>query len=128
MMASTPFNIRKSNEVVNVSVINCITNMVVPAEFFAEPIIPGHELWNMRTCAFLIEKPRTGRKILFDSARKDWWNLSKPVDTITSKTPALEIKESVYEILEEGGTDLKDIDYFFRAIGIGSWFECAAVE
>jgi hypothetical protein len=37
-------NLPQSDAVVNVSAINTTTNMVHPAKFFVEPIIPGHEL------------------------------------------------------------------------------------
>lgn len=112
-MAPPPLNIPKSQNVVSVSCINTTTNMITTAELLAQPVIPGYELWNMRTFAFLIENPKTGRKILFDcGARKDWWNLSPPVvKAIVDTSPALQVEKGVHEILEEGGTDLSTIDH-----------------
>lgn len=111
-MATSALNIPKSRNVVTVHAVNTTTDMVVPADAFTSPTIPGLEQLNLHTFAFLIENKSLGKTILFDcGSRKDWWNYSPSVKaSVEDKIPGLDIKKNVNEILEEGGFDLGKID------------------
>jgi hypothetical protein len=95
-----PLNLPQSDNVVTVSAIDTTTNMIAAAHGFVEPVIPGHESWNMHTFAFLVENKKRGKTILFDAgSRKDWWNHSPVVvKAIDRLIPGLEIKKNVDEI------------------------------
>jgi len=109
----SPLNIPKAENVVTVSAIDTTTNMVAVAYGFVEPVIPGHESWNMQTFAFLVENKKLGKTIPFDAgSRNDWWNHSPAVvKAIDRLIPGLEIRKNVDETLVEGGIDLKKIGH-----------------
>ena len=110
--AFVPDDLPKGTSTITAWAINTTTDMVVEANMFAKPDIPGFEQWALHTFAFLLHNPRLGRTVLFDSgSRKDWWNLPPAVVTrIKASTPRLKVERGVAEILKNGGVDLEAID------------------
>ena len=94
------------------SAIDTTCSLTVPAATLVEPVIPGHELMNFPTVAFLIRHELSGRQLLFDlGCRKDFWNLPAPIaKTIDEKVPGIKVDKSLRDILSEGGTDVKKIE------------------
>jgi hypothetical protein len=80
--------------------------LYVKADNFFGPIIPGHEIYNCPTMAFLITNQSTGKRILFDAGgRKDYWNYSPLVAGRFEKVvncKGLKIEIGVHEVLENG--------------------------
>ncbi|RSM04454.1 hypothetical protein CEP52_006858 [Fusarium oligoseptatum] len=87
-----------------VSAVDTTANLAVPSDTLVQPPIPGHELMNFPTIAFLITH-HSGDHVMFDlGTRKDFWNLPPPTAAIIdTKIP--------------GGVDLKKL----RAAIISHW-------
>jgi glyoxylase-like metal-dependent hydrolase (beta-lactamase superfamily II) len=86
--------------------VNTTANLAVPSDTLVQPPIPGHELMNFPTIAFLITHP-SGDQVMFDlGTRKDFWNLPGPTAAvIDAKIPGIKIEKNVIDILVEGGVD-----------------------
>ncbi|KAL2112391.1 hypothetical protein VUR80DRAFT_7746 [Thermomyces stellatus] len=104
--------IPEDGEVCALSIIDTTCSLTVPADTLVEPVIPGHELMNFPTVAFLITHAPSGRKLLFDlGCRKDFWNLPPPIaKTIDEKVPGIKVEKSLADILSEGGTDVSELE------------------
>ncbi|KAJ5064924.1 hypothetical protein PSV08DRAFT_348026 [Bipolaris maydis] len=92
------------NKLVTVRVIDTGNRATVPAGYFMEPHIEGHEIMKSPQFSFLIEHS-SGKKILFDLAtRKDPENLSPVIrQSIAAGGLAFEGDKDVVDILEENG-------------------------
>jgi glyoxylase-like metal-dependent hydrolase (beta-lactamase superfamily II) len=94
--------------------VNTTLQLYVKSVNFFDPVIPGHEVYNCPTLAFLITNEATGRKILFDAgARKDYWNYSPLVagrfqEGVNVK--GLRVDKGVQEVLQEAGVVLDALD------------------
>ncbi|RTE81517.1 hypothetical protein BHE90_003970 [Fusarium euwallaceae] len=101
-----------------VSAVDTTANLAVPSDTLVQPPIPGHELMNFPTIAFLITHP-SGDQVMFDlGTRKDFWNLPPPTAAIIdAKIPGINIKKNVIDILVEGRVDPKKL----RAAIISHW-------
>ncbi|KAF2021157.1 metallo-beta-lactamase superfamily protein [Aaosphaeria arxii CBS 175.79] len=118
---------------VRVRAIDTTTEMVCNSEAFVRPVIPGHELLNLKTMCFLIDNEAQNKRILFDcGSRKDYWN--GPLVTrrmIGSQVPALQVEKGVDEILVEAGVPLNSLDaivwshWHWDHIGDGSKYDSA---
>ena len=98
-------SIPKSDSIVQVSIIDTTTKLVVPAKAFVEPAIKGHETLNFPDYAFLVQNKKLEINILFDvGCRKDYWNLSPAAySSIKAGIPAMSVEKEVSEILVAGG-------------------------
>lgn len=94
------------------SAIDTTCYLTVPAETLVEPIIPGHELMNFPTMAFLIKHATSGRQLLFDlGCRKDFWNLPHPIaSVIDAKVPGIKVERDLREVLIDGKINPADIE------------------
>ncbi|KAM5352845.1 hypothetical protein ACJ41O_005567 [Fusarium nematophilum] len=94
-----------------VSAIDTTCSITAPADTLVEPPIPGHELMNFPTVAFLIAHP-TGKQILFDlGCRRDFWNLPDPISTvIDAKVPGIKVDKNLVDVLTQGGVDVGALD------------------
>jgi glyoxylase-like metal-dependent hydrolase (beta-lactamase superfamily II) len=94
------------------SIIDTTCNLTVPAATLVEPPIPGHELMNFPTVAFLIKNSSSGRQLLFDlGCQKDFWNLPPPIaEVIDAKVPGIKVDKNLVDILIEGGLDVTKIE------------------
>ncbi|KAH7131713.1 fungal-specific transcription factor domain-containing protein [Dactylonectria estremocensis] len=104
-------DIPKGDQTCSVSIIDTTCNLTVPADTLVEPVIPGHELMNFPTVAFLITHQKSGTQLLFDlGCRKDFWNLPQPIaETIDLRVPGIKVEKSLVEILLEGEVDVSNI-------------------
>ena len=105
-------SIPEHGETCALSIIDTTCSLTVPAATLVEPVIPGHELMNFPTVAFLIRHVPSGRQVLFDlGCRKDFWNLPAPIaKTIQEKVPGIRVDRSLRDILSEGGTDVDKLE------------------
>lgn len=96
----------------SLTAIDTTCDLTVGAETLVEPVIPGHELMNFPTIAFLISHAPSGKQLLFDlGCRKDFWNLPHPTSSvIDAAIPGIRVQKNLSEILQEGGTDLSALD------------------
>ena len=110
--AKPSLELPKSDSIVEVSIINTTTDIVVPAWAFVQPVLKGHETMNMPTFAFLVKNEKLGKKIMFDlGCRKDWWNFAPATqNSIKNGIPALNVAKGIDEILQEGHEDPGKID------------------
>lgn len=111
---TTPdLRIPDSSSTVDLSIINTTTSIRgVDVWKFMEPSVPGHDYLACPAFAFLIQHPHLHRSMVFDlGVRKDWWN-SSPFLTNRFKDGgyAINVDQSVREILEEGGIDCTRIE------------------
>lgn len=105
-------NLPISDSTVEVSIVNTTTDIVVPAWAFVQPVLKGHETFNLPTFAFLVKNKKLGKNIMFDlGCRKDWENFA-PAAYIAIKNgiPGLSVSKNINEILENGGEDVSKID------------------
>src|SRR3954470_24068467 len=79
--------------------------MYVGAKDFVEPVIPGHELFNLTDVTFFIENEALGKKALWDlGCKKDWWNASPAqASRIKRLCAGLSIEKGADEIMVEAG-------------------------
>ena len=105
-------SIPESGETCALSIIDTTCSLTVPASTLVEPAIPGHELMNFPTVAFLIRHEPSGRQLLFDlGCRQDFWNLPAPIaKTINEKVPGIKVDKGLDTILSEGGTDMEKLE------------------
>ena len=103
--------IPKSSNTVRVRMFDTTTNMVVNAGAFVEPVLPGHEHFNLSTVGFLIEHEELGKKVVFDlGAKKDFWNYAPLTrDLIPKVCTGLKVDRNASEILQDAGIDLPSI-------------------
>ncbi|GKT47351.1 cytochrome P450 monooxygenase andK [Colletotrichum spaethianum] len=107
-------NIPDSDNVVRVKLIDTTTAMVGTAESFVQPVVPGHEVINFCSLAFLLENERLGKKALFDlGVRKDYWNLPKAAQQGVlgpdSVIFGMSVEKGIDEVLRDGDIDPKSI-------------------
>lgn len=112
IQAAPSLNLPESTSVVDVSIINTSTDIVVHAWSMVEPVQDGHEYLNLPTFAFLIQNKSQGKSVMFDlGCRKDWWNSAPAaINLVIECIPGLRIEKGVDEILQEGGIDLDQLD------------------
>lgn len=105
-------SIPEDSETCALSIIDTTCSLTVPAATLVEPVIPGHELMNLPTVAFLIKHRSSGRQLLFDlGCRKDFWNLPAPIArTIDKKVLGIRVDKNLRDILSEGGTDMEQLE------------------
>ncbi|KAH7127308.1 fungal-specific transcription factor domain-containing protein [Dactylonectria macrodidyma] len=105
-------DIPKGDQTCSVSIIDTTCNLTVPADTLVEPVIPGHELMNFPTVAFLITHQKSRKQLLFDlGCRKDFWNLPQPIaQTIDLKVPGIKVEKSLIDILLDGQVDISNIE------------------
>lgn len=110
--------IPKSSNTVRVRMFDTTTNMVVNAGRFVEPVLPGHEGFNLSTVGFLIEHEELGKKVVFDlGAKKDFWNYAPFTrDRIPRVCTGLKVDQNASEILQDAGIDLNSISKFTAVI------------
>ncbi len=76
---------------------------------FLGPPMSGYSTFSVPAFSFLVEHA-SGRKILFDlGIRKDYWNMSPTIVSIT-KDWNVKVEKNVSEILVENGVDLAEIE------------------
>ena len=100
-----------SPNTVRVRMFDTTTNMVVSAEYFVEPILPGHEDFNLPTVGFLIENARLDKRILFDlGCRRDFWK-SPPAmrDRMMRILRGLRVEKGASDVLNEAGVNVGSI-------------------
>ncbi|ORY69029.1 beta-lactamase-like protein [Pseudomassariella vexata] len=110
--AAPPLGIPKQGGTCSLSIIDTTCSLTVPAKTLVEPAIPGHELINLPTVAFLITHSASGRQLLFDlGCRKDFWNLPRPIaEIIDAKVPGIKVDRNLVDILIEGGMDIANLE------------------
>ena len=102
--------IPKSEEVVDVQLINTTTNITIESSGFVQPRIPGHEHLHLPTFCFLIKHRPSKRAVLFDcGARTNWRDLPPDIVAVIAQAD-IHIEKSVDEILTEGGFPLEDLN------------------
>ncbi|KAE9368315.1 Metallo-hydrolase/oxidoreductase [Stipitochalara longipes BDJ] len=101
-----------SSSCVSLQALNTTAALYVKSTNFLSPILPGHEIYNCPTMAFLITN--SGRRILFDAGvRKDYWNYSP---LITNRFAAavnikgLRVDKGVDEVLTEASVELGSVN------------------
>jgi hypothetical protein len=107
-----------STSTVRLQAIDTTLQLYVRSENFLNPVIPGHEIYNCPTMAFLITCPATEksplRRILFDAGgRKDYWNYSPLVRGRFEKgvnVKGLRCELGIHEVLEKCGVELGGIE------------------
>lgn len=113
-LTAPSLSIPASSSTVTLQAINTTLQLYVRSENFLNPVIPGHEIYNCPTMAFLITCPVTNRRILFDAGgRKDYWNYAPVVaDRFKSgvNVKGLRVEMGIHEVLEKGGVDLEGIE------------------
>ncbi|KAL4899194.1 hypothetical protein BDW74DRAFT_189460 [Aspergillus multicolor] len=106
-------NIPTSTHTVSVSVIDPGVRLDLPASWFIEPEIKGHERLIVPAYSFLITHP-SGQKLLFDlSVRKDFENLAPELASLLTdpSSPAtLTAPHNVSDVLVENGVRLDEIN------------------
>jgi hypothetical protein len=104
----------KSSSLVTIQAIDTTLCLYVKSDNFLNPVIPGHEIYNCPTMAFLITNQASGRRILFDAGgRKDYWNYSPLVAGRFSSgvnVKGLRCDKGVHEVLEDAGIELSGIE------------------
>ena len=112
----TDLNIPNTSNTVRVRMFDTTTNMVVNAGMFVEPVLPGHEGFNLSTVGFLIEHEALGKKVVFDlGAKKDFWNYAPfSRDRIPRVCKGLRVDQNASEVLQSAGVDLNSISECFR--------------
>lgn len=107
-----PVDIPNSGNTCLLSIVDTTCALTVPSKTLIEPVIPGHELMNFPTVAFLVTHTSSGKQILFDlGCKKDFWNLPPPVvEVIDRKVPGIKVEKNLVEILAEGGVDVAKLD------------------
>ena len=112
-MAARP-QLPASSSTVRVRMFDTTTTMAVGAEFFVDPVRPGHEVFNLTTVGFLIEHETLGKKVLFDlGCRKDWWNSPPQMKSrLVRILKGLKVEENVSEIIEHAGLTLGSIGQY----------------
>lgn len=109
-----PLSLPPSKSTVNVQAVDTTLQLYVKSENFLNPVVPGHEIYNCPTLAFLITNPRTSKKVLFDAgARKDYWNYSPLITERFQKgvnAKGLRVGKGMDEVLTDCGIDLDDIE------------------
>ena len=110
--AAPELAIPESDATCQLSAIDTTCYLTVPADTLVEPIIPGHELMNFPTFAFLIVHRSSGSQILFDlGCRKDFWNLPTPIaQVIDEKVPGIKVDHDLADILKRGGLNLERLE------------------
>jgi glyoxylase-like metal-dependent hydrolase (beta-lactamase superfamily II) len=105
-------NIPKDGNTCLLSIIDTTCILTAPSNTLVEPVIPGHELMNFPTVAFLITNSVSGRRILFDlGCQKDFWNLPPPIaEVIDAKVPGIKVDKNLVEVLEQGGVDVSKVE------------------
>lgn len=106
-----PIKLPQSNNTVRVQMIDTTGVMVVNAKSFIAPVQPGHEWINIYVSAYLIQHPKTGKRVMFDlGVRKDYWNLPAALQKrLGAVIPSLRVDKDVTEILQEKGIALDEI-------------------
>lgn len=103
-----------SSSLVTLQALDTTLQLYVRSENFLNPVIPGHEIYNCPTMAFLVTNQTTGRTILFDAgARKDYWNYSPLVAGRFSKSvnvKGLRVDKGVHEVLEDANVKLDHLE------------------
>ncbi|OAL53133.1 hypothetical protein IQ07DRAFT_597477 [Pyrenochaeta sp. DS3sAY3a] len=107
MEAPSP-DIPQEGNICALHIVDTTCVLTVPSDTLVEPSIPGHELMNFPTLAFLISNTASGKDILFDlGCRKDFWNLPSPIaEVIDEKVPGIKVDKNVVDVLTEGGYDV----------------------
>lgn len=106
------FNIPLSDTCVRLRAIDAKTQMCVASRGFIQPIVPGFEILNLTSVAFLIERPTNGKKALFDcGARKDFENFSPATNRrLNINIKGLNVEKDVREIVQDAGIQLGELD------------------
>lgn len=103
-----------SSSIATVQALDTTLRLYVRSENFLNPVIPGHEIYNCPTMAFLITSQTTGRQILFDAGgRKDYWNYAPVAYERFKKgvnVKGLRCEKGVDEVLEEAGVELGGLE------------------
>ncbi|KAH8902039.1 hypothetical protein BR93DRAFT_954115 [Coniochaeta sp. PMI_546] len=105
----------QSDNTVRVKLLDTTTYLTGIAQVFVTPVAKGHETFNFKDVAFLIEHDGLGKKAMFDlGTRRDYWNSPPAVQALLGSDTAMtgvRVDKEVSEILEEGGVKLSSIDY-----------------
>ncbi|KAH6661890.1 beta-lactamase-like protein [Halenospora varia] len=103
-----------SSSIATVQALDTTLRLYVRSENFLNPVIPGHEIYNCPTMAFLITSQTTGRQIMFDAGgRKDYWNYAPVAYERFKKgvnVKGLRCEKGVDEVLEEAGVELGGLE------------------
>lgn len=103
----------QSDNTVRVKLLDTTTYLTGIAQVFVTPVAKGHETFNFKDVAFLIEHDGLGKKAMFDlGTRKDYWNSPPAVQALLGSDTAMtgvRVDKEVSEILEEGGVKLSSI-------------------
>lgn len=111
MPPPSQLTIPASPNTVQVSIIDTTTTIDFPADRFLAPKIDGLDRVKGNAFSFLVENPRTGRKVVFDlGIRKDWKNLARPLYERLKTIFRIEVEKDVAEILRENGVGLEEIE------------------
>ncbi|KAI4125872.1 MAG: hypothetical protein LQ338_004037 [Usnochroma carphineum] len=112
-MAGSNISIPTSTSTVDVHIINSTARLKgIPLKMFMEPQIKGHDFLDCPAFSFLIEHPKTGKKLLFDlGVRKDWENLAAKISKhIKDLGVSVTVEKGVADILKDGGVDPQSIN------------------
>jgi hypothetical protein len=103
-----------SSSTVNVQAVDTTLRLYVKSDNFLNPVIPGHEIYNCPTMAFLISNQSTGRQVLFDAGgRKDYWNYSPFIAGRFASgvnVKGMRCDQGVDEVLKDAGVNLEGIE------------------
>lgn len=107
-----PVEIPHSDYAVSVKIIDTGCRIHMSPSTFMVPPIHGHDDLACPAYSFLVENERLGRKIVFDlGVKKDWEQLPKPfLDSISKAGATFDRGKDVYEVLRDGGVELRGIE------------------
>ena len=105
-------DIPHSNHTVSVKIVDTGCRIHIPPSNFMTPPIYGHDDLACPAYSFLIENEELGRKIVFDlGVKKEWEQLPKPfLDRISKAGATCDRGKDVYEVLRDGGVELRGIE------------------
>ncbi|KAL1736209.1 hypothetical protein EV714DRAFT_242621, partial [Schizophyllum commune] len=86
------------------------TKSRIPAAFFLSPVLEGHEEIFFPAYAFLIENPRTGRRVMFDLGVREPSSYPPQVRQMFEHPGVEMVVHDVVDQLVKGGVDLESID------------------
>ncbi|KAN0094097.1 Metallo-hydrolase/oxidoreductase [Hyaloscypha variabilis] len=109
-----PLSLPPSTSYITLQALNTTAQLYVKSANFLSPLIPGHEIYNCPTLAFLLTHKSSNRKILFDAGvRKDYWNYSPLITNhfaTSVNVKGLRVEKGVDEVLLDAGVALQEVE------------------
>ena len=100
-----------STNTVRVRMFDTTTKLSTAAEYFVQPVHPGHETLNLTSVGFLIENERMGRQVVYDlGCKKKFWKSPPALITRMERILAgIRVDKDASEVLEEAEINLASI-------------------